>query len=111
MPDRENVIKGLETCIKYIDRECPIGCPYHEICTKYEGRVVFQPVLRDALTLLKEQENLKQKMWNSLYAEEDDLEEKFIGTEKHNDWFFVYRPWLQRGFEIAIQVIAEQEGM
>ena len=61
MPDREKVIKGLETCIKYIDRECPIGCPYHEICTKYEGRVVFQPVLRDALTLLKEQEERIKK--------------------------------------------------
>ena len=56
MADREKVIKGLETCIKYIDRECPIWCPYHEICTKYEGRVVFQPVFRDALDLLKEQE-------------------------------------------------------
>ena len=56
MPDRTKVIKGLEACIKYIDRECPIGCPYHEICTKYEGRVVFQPVLRDALSLLKENE-------------------------------------------------------
>ena len=56
MSDREKVIKGLETCIKYIDRDCPIDCPYYETCTKYEGRVVFQPVLRDALALLKEQE-------------------------------------------------------
>lgn len=56
MPDREKVIKGLEVCIKYIDRDCPIDCPYHETCTKYEGRVAFQPVLRDALALLKEQE-------------------------------------------------------
>lgn len=56
MPDREKVIKGLETCIKYIDQECPIGCLYYETCTKYEGRVVFQPLLRDALSLLKEQQ-------------------------------------------------------
>lgn len=56
MTDREKVIRGLETCIKYIDRECPISCPYHEICTKYEGSYVFQPVFRDALVLLKEQE-------------------------------------------------------
>lgn len=55
MADREKVIKGLEICIKYIDRDCPIGCPYYEICTKYEGSVVFQPVLMDALALLKEQ--------------------------------------------------------
>lgn len=54
MADLEKVVKGLETCIKYIDQECPISCPYHEICRRYEGRVVFQPVLRDALTMLKE---------------------------------------------------------
>lgn len=30
MVDREKLIKGLETCIKCIDRDCPIGCPYHE---------------------------------------------------------------------------------
>ena len=54
MPDREKVIKGFETCIEYIDRACPIGCPYYGICTKFEGRV--QPVFRDALELLKGQE-------------------------------------------------------
>lgn len=63
-----------------------------------------------AVKTLKEQEDLKQKMWNALYAEEDKLEKKFIGTEEHNDWFTVYRPWLQRGFEIAIKVIAGQDG-
>jgi len=57
MIDKEKVIKGLENCIKYIDRACPIGCPYYEMCTKYEGRVVFQPVLRDAFKLLKEQDD------------------------------------------------------
>lgn len=66
--------------------------------------------LEDAVWL-KEQENLKQKMWNALYAEEDKLEKKFVGTEEHDDWFVVYRPWLQRGFEIAIKVFAEQDGM
>jgi hypothetical protein len=63
----------------------------------------------EALELLREQEALKQKMWNALYAEEDKLEKKFVGTDKHNDWFTVYRPFLQRGFEIAIEVIAAHE--
>lgn len=62
------------------------------------------------LSMLKEQDNLKQKMWNALYAEEDKLEKKFVGTEElHDKWFYVYRPWLQRGFEIAIEVISEQD--
>lgn len=74
--DKEKVIKGLETCIKYIDRECPIGCPYHEICTKYEGRVVFQPVLRDALSLLKEQEK-----------KQITLNKKHVITWRRNDEF------------------------
>lgn len=76
MPDREKVIKGLETCIKHIDRECPIGCPYHEICTKYEGRVVFQPVLRDAFELLKGQEktSCNEKMLDKLFQLLADME-------------------------------------
>lgn len=54
MADREKAIKGLETCIKHIDRECPIFCPYYEVCTKYDGRIVLQPLLRDAFVLLRE---------------------------------------------------------
>lgn len=94
---REETIKGLEEFVRDFKPFC--------------GNQTDWKKVYDAIALLKEQENLKQKMWNALYAEEDDLEEKFVGTEKHDDWFFVYRPWLQRGFEIAIQVIAEQEGM
>lgn len=91
MPDREKVIKGLETCIKYIDRECPIGCPYHEICTKYEGRVVFQPVLRDALTLLKE------RRWNVLTEDADGVihglpgdDGQYIMTDGKDIWIDDY---------------------
>ena len=69
--------------------------------------------------LLKEQEvvepktipgELKQKMWNALYAEEDEYEKKFVGKEEHLNWFTVYRPWLQKGFDIAINAIADWEG-
>lgn len=65
--------------------------------------------------LLKEQEatipeELKQKMWNALYAEEDKLEEKYVGTKEHNSWFLIYRPWLQAGFDLAIKAIADWEG-
>lgn len=65
------------------------------------------------LELLKEQElptELKQKMWNAFYAEEDEYEKKFVGKEEHLNWFTVYRPWLQKGFNIAIDAIADWEG-
>ena len=60
MPDREKVIKAAEICLRYIDDgDCPTECPYFDLCTKYEKRVVFQPLIRDALALLKEQEAVK----------------------------------------------------
>ena len=97
MADLEKVIKGLEQFKADFKPFCGNGADWARV--------------DDAIDLLKEQEDLKQKMWNALYAEEDKLEKKFVRTEEHNDWFAVYRPWLQRGFEIAIKVIAEQEGM
>ena len=104
MIKQERIIKGLEVHIDP-DASCE-DCPYWHmrpycVCALW----------RDVVELLKEQEHLKLKMWNALYAEEDKLEKKFIGTEKHDDWFNVYRPWLQSGFEIAITVIAKQDGM
>lgn len=60
MADREKVIKGLEMCLASIDEaECPEECPYYETCRNYENRVIFQPVMRDTLELLKEQEPIK----------------------------------------------------
>ena len=57
MINKEKVIKGLELCLKTIDEpDCRKECPYYEACQKYEGRVIFQPLMRDTLTLLKEQE-------------------------------------------------------
>ena len=84
------------------------------LITKYQKKestfthLIFEEkyVVFDAL---EHQEVIKQKMWNALYAEEDELEKKFTQTDKQNEWIMEYRPWLQRGFEIAIRVIAEQE--
>ena len=76
-------------------------------------RAIDLPALRDIPAVLKEQElptELKQKMWNALYAEEDEYEKKFVGKEEHLNWFTVYRPWLQKGFDIAINAIADWEG-
>ena len=48
-----------------------------------------------------------QKLWKALYAEEDKLEKKYVGTPEHNNWFMVYRPWLQDGFGIAIRALSD----
>jgi hypothetical protein len=103
--DREKVIKGLEHCIS-ADETCA-GCPY-------EGTTCTTTLNADALALIKEQgavpNELKLKMWNALYAKEDEYEKKLVGTDKHHEWFSTYRPWLQMGFNIAIDAIAEWEG-
>lgn len=51
--------------------------------------------------------NVLQKLWNALYTEEDKFEKRYINTPEHNNWFMVYRPWLQDGFGIAINVLSE----
>ena len=48
-----------------------------------------------------------QKLWNAFYTEEDKLEKRYIRTSEHDNWFLVYRPWLQDGFGIAIKVLSE----
>lgn len=64
----EKVIKGLEVCLKNIDQQdCPNDCPYLSDCSKYENRVIFQPLMRDALALLKEQG------WNVLTEDADGV--------------------------------------
>ena len=104
MPDTEKVIKAWE-----IFRD---SNPY-EICDGREFRAIAEPeycmgqMIADTIDLLKEQKTVLQKMWNALFAEEDALEKQFVGTDKNDVWFMVYRPWLQRGFEIAINAVVE----
>ena len=65
------------------------------------------------IALLKEpkvQEELKLKIWNALYTKEAEYEQKLIEADKCHEWFSIYRPWLQMGFNIAIDAIAEWEG-
>lgn len=93
----------------------------NELIASLEGRIIGgqmhgggyihvpQDEAESVLELLKEQESLKQKMWNALYAEEDKLENHYIDTGEIDKWIVDYRPFLQRGFEIAIEVIAAHE--
>lgn len=77
MIDREKVIKAAEICLRYIeDGDCPTECPYFDLCTQYEKRVVFQPLIRDALILLKEQEK-----------KQITLHKKHVITWRRNDEF------------------------
>ena len=102
MTDIESVVKGLNDIGDFIAGR--LG---------YEQARNYFKTIDDAIAMLKERElptELKQKMWNALYAEEDEYEKKFVGKEEHLNWFTVYRPWLQKGFDIAINVIAEWEG-
>jgi len=86
---------------------------FNDIDFVYNDSSKHETLSRMLDELLKEQElptELKQKMWNALYAEEDEYEKKFVGKEEHLNWFTVYRPWLQKGFDIAIKTIADWEG-
>lgn len=105
--DREKIIRILEKCAKE---------PLQRNADKYVVTLDVRFV-NSILELLKEQavkprtipEELKQKMWNALYIEEDKLEEKYIGTDELDDWLLIYRPWLQNGFDLVIKVIADWE--
>ena len=103
--DREKVINELNDCLEnqHISFMDGVGDIY----------AVSEETIRNVIALLKEKElptELKQKMWNALYAEEDEYEKKFVGKVEHLNWFTVYRPWLQKGFDIAINAIADWEG-
>ena len=108
MPNMENVIKGLEF---HINRYC--GGREEGLCPYWSQEDCVNGLASDALALLKEQElptELKQKMWNEFYSKEDEYEKHYIEAQKAREWFSTYRPWMQLGFNIAIDVIAEWEG-
>lgn len=51
--------------------------------------------------------DLLTEMHNALFKEEDEREKQYLETDEIEEWITVYRPWLQRGFGIAIEVIAK----
>lgn len=65
MADREKVIKGLECCTMECTYEHPFrckGCPYSQDDAPCEAL----PVKRDALALLKEQDDLGAELTNAV---------------------------------------------
>ena len=82
MPDREKVIKGIESCIKMgrlgVENCRELNCPYFENGLRLSCWI---DVLTDALALLKEQYKLlckKQKDVNKLQADYAELRHKFL---------------------------------
>ena len=106
--------KHLEDIAKWSDDAMELLKDHEDLGTELTNAVELIHKKNERIEkLLKEQElptELKQKMWNALYAEEDEYEKKFVGKEEHLNWFTVYRPWLQKGFDIAINAIADWEG-
>lgn len=62
MPDREKVIKWMENCVKGYEKACPEDCPYFQQCFPDGKAIPFMPLMQDALTLLKEQEEEIRKL-------------------------------------------------
>lgn len=61
MADREKVIKGLECCIS--EQACK-GCPYNQSET---GHLCSFNCIRDAIALLKEQEQISEEQKRERY--------------------------------------------
>ena len=62
MVDREKVIKGLENCITGFD--CPPECPYLDDCNDLM-KPMFVELAKDAIALLKEQEETIDELQNA----------------------------------------------
>ena len=73
MPDREKIIKGLDICINNIHTGCPRVCPYYEQCIERGNENVFQPIFRDALAMLKEQEDQIEQLEHDLAVTQNNL--------------------------------------
>lgn len=91
MIDKEKVIIGLEVCLKNTDQQdCPTDCPYLSDCSKYEDRVIFQPLMRDALALLKEQAPRVMTLEEALVDNNNSIEISpyvFVEIKGRNDIF------------------------
>lgn len=85
----EKAILGLECCLETIDDEsCPEICPYYSECMKHEKRCIFQYVMRDALSVLKAQENGWISVKDAMPPERETIFAKFKGTVHWNPAMF-----------------------
>lgn len=53
-------------------------------------------------------EQLMNALWNDFYKEEDKWDKLYASTKNNDNWYLVWRPWMQVGFESAIGTIARR---
>ena len=95
MPDREKVVNALECCIDgMLCAECG-----------YEGldRCFDKVLLADALSLLKEQEEQKQK-WLQNIA---DNQLAFSPSERDNAYCYIKHQGIYDGLQMAYDILTE----
>lgn len=81
MADREKVIKGLDSCAKWMgenDDDACGNCPYHHSHFSYDDNNCIATVNNDAIAILKEQERrineLEEKLRLLEYGDQDILQ-------------------------------------
>lgn len=79
MPDREKVIKGIDSCLRF---NCGKDCPYYDNC----GIGCTEQLRKDAISLLKEQNWVKCS--NRMPEEHDSIFAKLKGTDKWQSAMF-----------------------
>ena len=92
MSNREKVIEGFDICLENIESpDCPNDCPYLSDCSKYENGAIFQPLMRDAIALLKKQE------WHMLTEDDEGIihglpgdDEQYLMTNGKDIWIDYY---------------------
>ena len=96
--DREKVIKGLECCSK---DDCSINdtCPYG----KEDANNCLERLSADALALLKEQENLKEKLLRNIA--DNQLAVSPTGYETEEELAKRTGEW--NGLQMAYEIICD----
>ena len=85
MTDREKVIKGIRKCLSH--KPCSEnGCPYENECAVEH---LNDPLLRDAIELLKEQEDLGTELTNAveLIHKKNERIEKLLKNQEAQKFF------------------------
>ena len=101
MPDREKVIRGLECCTSdYSKYDCENDCPYRFQCISQDREAVSAEMLKDALELLKAQEDERKRMitWLAKFCRHID---NGWMTDQENLEFFKGKMKQQFGWEFS----------
>ena len=77
-PDFDKTVKGLECCIKRISScQCVFGCPYEDVCWA-DGEELYLSLLKDALELVKAQNEVITELLKVGYPHDFQQEKPWI---------------------------------